>query len=159
VVTRWRVLVFIIYVSFIWHPWLMIKWCGYPIVFTMIKKWPQVIWYEHRPPHLPMYLFIYLPTHLPTYLPIHLLNYPLTHLPTFSTYLLISYFLQPTYFLPINLQLAYYLPHNLAVVWNKHWKKLEIFWCYSPLVRIWFINLKVKGSIPNTCNLCTFLKY
>jgi len=107
----------------------------------------------------------------PTYLCTYLFTYPSTYLPTHSptslpfqptylfTYLLISYFLQPAYFLPINLQLVYYLTHNLVVVWNKHWKNLDIFWCYSPLVRIWFINVKVKSSIPNTCNLCTFLKY
>jgi hypothetical protein len=65
----------------------MIKWCGDPIVITMIKKWLQVIWYEQRQPYPPP---TYVPMYLCTiYLPIHLhlpptLNPPI-YLPT--TYL------------------------------------------------------------------------
>jgi hypothetical protein len=53
VVTRWWVLIFITFISFIWHPWLMTKWHGCPIVITMIKKWLQIIWYEHKQTYPP----------------------------------------------------------------------------------------------------------
>ncbi len=98
VITRWGLSIFIIFISFIWHPWLMTKWCGHPIIITMLRKWLQVIWYEHRQPYPPTnlctYLFTYPPTHpttyyltshththprWPTYLPTYLTTHPLTH--------------------------------------------------------------------------------
>jgi hypothetical protein len=122
-------LVFIIFISFIWHPWLMTKWHGCPIVITMIKKWLQIIWYEHRQSYanLPTtyvhtYLFIHPPIYQPTYLLTHqtkpptyhlvtyLFTYPPTHLLTYyplkSTYLL-TY--PPTHLLPYLLT---YLPSH-----------------------------------------------
>ncbi len=60
VVRRWRVPISITFISFVWHPWLMTKWCRHAIVITMTKKW-QVIWYEHKKPCLPTYLLTYLP--------------------------------------------------------------------------------------------------
>jgi hypothetical protein len=92
--------VFITFISSIWHPWLMTKWHGHPIVITMIKTWLQVIWYKHRQPyplHLPMYLPIYPSTHPPTYLTTYPTAHPPTYLPT--THLHAH---QPTY-LPIHL--------------------------------------------------------
>ncbi len=55
--------------------------CGSPIVVIMIKKWLQVIWYEHKQPcpPLPTYLPIYLPIHLPIYPPP---THPFPYLPT-----------------------------------------------------------------------------
>jgi hypothetical protein len=38
VVTRWWVSIFIIFISFIWHPWLMTKWHGCPIVSQWLKN-------------------------------------------------------------------------------------------------------------------------
>jgi hypothetical protein len=87
---------FIACISYIWHPWLMTKWCGHPIVITMIKKWLQVIWYDHIQTysHLPTNLPTYLPTHQPTYLPTNIL-------------------------LPISYNLSTsYLPHNIVMIWN-----------------------------------------
>jgi hypothetical protein len=69
------------------HIWLMTKWCGHPIVITMIKKWLQVIWYEHKQPYpLPTYLPTYPTMHPLTYLPI---TYPPTHIPTHLSTLLL----------------------------------------------------------------------
>jgi hypothetical protein len=68
----------------------MAKWHEHPIVITMIKKWFEVIWYEHRQPYTPptYHLFItYLPIYLPTYASTHLPTYPLIHIPTSPTYL------------------------------------------------------------------------
>jgi len=44
---------FIVFISSTWYPWLMTKWCGHPIVTTMIKKWLKVILYEHTQPYAP----------------------------------------------------------------------------------------------------------
>jgi hypothetical protein len=138
VVTRWGMLVFITFISFIWHPWLMTKWDGCPIVITMIKNndksFDMNIDNLKIAAHLPMYLPIYLPTHpsinlftylptkpptyhLPTYPPIYLPTHPPTyHIPTnppihLPTYLLTTY--HPT---------TCYLPHNFVMIWNKHVK-------------------------------------
>jgi len=140
--------IFIIFISSIWHPWLMTKWCWCSIIITMINKWLEVIWYEHKqaypppptPTYLPTYLPIYLPTHpiinllayLPTKPPTYLFTYSHTHLPTTylsthpSTYVpiylpLISYFLI-TYLPPTYHFTTCYLPHSLVVIWNKHVK-------------------------------------
>ncbi len=126
-VIRWKVSIFVIFISYIWHSWLMTKWCGSPIVIAMIFKGLKVIYYEHRQPYpppayIPTYLFTHPPIYQPTSLPTHLFTYPLTHLPTFSTYLLFHIFLQPTYLPPIILQLVYYLLHSVLMIWNKHVK-------------------------------------
>jgi hypothetical protein len=106
VVTRWRILVFITFLSSIWHPWLITKWSGCLIVITMTKKWLYKSFDMNidnlaPAPHLPMYL---LPTYLPTNPPIHPPTYllptfpsthPLTYLPTH----------RPTYF--VNLPFTY----------------------------------------------------
>jgi hypothetical protein len=135
-VTRWVILVFIIFISSMWHPWLMTKWHGCLIVITMTKKWLQVIWYEHKQPspalHLPMYLPIYIPTHpsinLPTCLPTkpptyhlpnpYLLIYLLTHPPTHPLMYLPIH--PPTYFvnLPTYLPTFYFLEptHFLPII-------------------------------------------
>jgi len=145
-VTRWRMSNFIIFISFIWHPWLMTKWHGHSIVITMIKRWLQVIWYEHRQPYPPPHLFMYPPNYLPpthpptyllTYLNTHHLNanplahdpptylptwpptHPITYLPTHSPTYLITLF---TYLPPIYHFTTCYLSHNLVVIWNKHVK-------------------------------------
>ncbi len=174
-VTRWRLSILVVFISSIWHPWLMTKWHECPIKITIIKN--DYNWFDmniNKPtPHLPTYLPIYLPTNPPTYLPTHPPTYLHTHSPTYLpfttcpliyllTYLfLTSYLLQHIYLLLTILQLVYYLPHSLLMIWNKHvkyktWQKLDSFqWC-NPLVRIWFTI--VKGLIFNTCNLCTFLK-
>jgi len=115
----------------LWHPWLLTKWCGCSIVITMIKKWLEIIWYEHKQPYPPTHLFInliyspnnrptyclstylftYPPMHPPTYLlPIHLHTNPPTHLPTYlptytynlPTCYLSSYNLFTTYFTVCN---------------------------------------------------------
>jgi hypothetical protein len=100
VVTRWGMLVFITFISSIWHPWLMTKWCGCPIVITMIKKWLQVIWYEHRQPYPhPTYLCTYLFTYPPTHLSTYLIPYPPNHLPI--TYLPIYLPTHPPAHLPL----------------------------------------------------------
>jgi len=52
-VTRWWLSIFIIFISFIWHPWLMTKWYGCPIILTMIKNWLQIIWYELKQTYPP----------------------------------------------------------------------------------------------------------
>jgi len=93
VVTRWGMLVFITFISSIRHPWLMIKWHGCPIVIRLIKKWLQVIWYEHRQSYPNPPLTYYPLTSLPTYLPTH----PLTYLPTFPPTCLPTH-TWPTYF-------------------------------------------------------------
>jgi hypothetical protein len=85
VVTRWKVLVFITFISSIWHPWLMTKWNECLIIITIIKKWLQVIWYEHRQPYPTHPPFIYIPTYLPIHPPIYQSIFLPTHLPT--TYL------------------------------------------------------------------------
>ncbi len=128
-ITRWRVFIFIIFLSCIWHPWLMTKWHGHPIGITMIKKWLQVIWYEHRQPYpSPTYILTYLPTHpsinLPIYLttklPTYIFTYPPTHISshTHATYVPThapTYLpRQPTYLLayvlsPISYNHMYYL--------------------------------------------------
>jgi hypothetical protein len=85
------------------HLWLMTKWCGHPIVITMIKKWLQVIWYEHKQPYPPP---TYLSTHLFMYYlltyPTYLLTLPCTHRPT---YLLLIHL--PTH---LHTHLPIYLP-------------------------------------------------
>jgi hypothetical protein len=116
VITRWGMLVFITFISSIWHPWLMTKWHGCPIVITMIKKWLQVIWHAHRdsypqspPTYVPTYLLTHPPTYLPTNPPTYLLAYLHTHPPTYPpTIHLLTYLLTylpnyppthlPTYF-------------------------------------------------------------
>jgi hypothetical protein len=99
VVTRWRMLPFITFISSIWHPWLMTKWTGCPIIiqwlkndyksFDMNKNNPNPA--PHVPTYLRTYLFTYPPTHpsinLPTCLPTkpptyHLSMHPPTYLPT-----------------------------------------------------------------------------
>jgi hypothetical protein len=144
----------------------MTKWCECLINITMIKKWLQWIWYEHKQTYSPpTYIPTYLPTHPPTYFHTHssthlpFTTYPLIYLLTYL--FLISYLLQHIYLLPTILQLAYYLPHSLVMIWNKHvkyktWQKLDTFWWCNPLVKTWFII--VKGLIPSICNLCAFLK-
>jgi len=125
VVTRWGLSIFIIFISFIWHPWLMTKWHGHPIIITMLRKWLQVIWYEHKQPYRPTnlctYLFTYLPTHPPNYL---LFNFPHTHppthpstyLPTHSpTYLFHQPTCLPTYFLFL---ISYNLPTSYLSFYN-----------------------------------------
>ncbi len=84
VVTRRRMWFFITLISSIWHPWLMTKWRGHPIVITMIKNWLPIIWYKHRQPYPPLtHVPIYLPTHPPTHpLACMFSTYPLTHPPT-----------------------------------------------------------------------------
>jgi hypothetical protein len=81
---RWKVSMFIACISFMWHPWLITKWHGCPIVITMTKKLLQVIWYEHKQIYPPLctYLFTYPPTY-------HLSTYLFTYPPTYhlSTYL------------------------------------------------------------------------
>jgi hypothetical protein len=100
VVTIWGMLIFIIFISSIWHPWLMTKWRGHPIVIIIIKKWLQVIWYEHRQPYpltyLCTYLFTYPPTHAPTHLPTYPPMHPTTH-PPIGTYPPTHLLHQPTY--------------------------------------------------------------
>jgi len=147
------VLIFITFISSIWHPWLMTKWNECLIVITIIKNdYKSFDTNINNPPpppclftHLHIYLFThpsinlfsYLPTnpptyHLSTHPPTYLLTHPCTYLPTHSpTYPLThapthppTYLqFQPIYFLPIILQLAYYLPHSLVMIWNKHVKE------------------------------------
>jgi hypothetical protein len=69
------------------HLWLMTKWCGHPIVITMIKKWLQVIWYAHQQPYPPP---IYLSTHLFMY---YLLMYRPTYLASY--FLLVIHYITP----------------------------------------------------------------
>jgi hypothetical protein len=97
-VTRWGMWIFITFISFIWHPWLMTKWRGHQIVITMTKKWYKSFDMNIDnciPP--PTYVPNYLPTHPPTYLPsiYACIIHPPTHLPTYlSTYLFTNL---PTY--------------------------------------------------------------
>jgi len=145
------VLIFITFISSIWHPWLMTKWCWCPIIITMINKWLQFIWYEHKqvdpPTYLPTYIPTYLPTHPPinqpscllihqtTYLPptchlpTYLFTYSHTHPPTYHlsthhplTYPFIHLLTSSTYLLPTYHRVACYLLHSLVVIWNKHVK-------------------------------------
>jgi hypothetical protein len=115
--------------------------------------------------HLPTYYSItHPPTHLPPYWLLTLppahphMTHLLTYLPTFYFLFFITYPL-PTY----HHKHLLYLPYSLVVIWNKHvkqknWPKLDTFWCCSPLVKTLFTIVKVKGSIPNICNLCVFLR-
>jgi hypothetical protein len=126
VVTRWRILVFITFLSSIWHPWLITKWSGCLIVITMTKKWLYKSFDMNidnlaPAPHLPMYLPIFLPTHpstfpcthppiylLPTYLPTNPPIHPPTYLlPTFPSTHPLTYLPthRPTYF--VNLPFTY----------------------------------------------------
>jgi len=69
------------------HLWLMTKWCGHPIVITMIKKLLEVIWYEHKQPYPPP---TYLSTHLLMY---YLLTYPPTYIPSY--FFLVIHYMTP----------------------------------------------------------------
>jgi hypothetical protein len=122
VVIKWKVSIFITFISSIWHSWFMTKWRGSPIVITMIFKWLKFIWYEHKQPYPPptyiptylftypptyvviYYLFVYPPTHPPTYLSTHSLIYLPTHSPTCllnqPNYLPTFYFISLTTYLP-----------------------------------------------------------
>jgi len=127
VVTRWGLSIFIIFISFIWHPWLMTKWHGHPIIITMLRKWLQVIWYEHKQPYRPTnlctYLFTYLPTHPPTHRLIYLPTHPPTYFINLHVYLPTFYFLSPTTYLPPTFHSTIcYLLHSLVMIWNKHVK-------------------------------------
>ncbi len=77
-----------------------------------VKKWLQVIWYEHKQPYPPTYLPTYLPNHQPTHAPTYLLpiclptrtctylpTYPLTHLFIYLPIYLLCFttYLPPTY--------------------------------------------------------------
>ncbi len=64
--------------------------------------------YEHKQPYPP-------PRRATDRLP-----FQPTNLPTYFLFF-ISYNL-PTYLLPIILQIAYYLLHNLVMIWNEHVK-------------------------------------
>jgi hypothetical protein len=122
VVIKWKVSILIIFISSIWHSWLMTKWHGSPIVITMIFKWLKVIWYEHRQPYPPptyisTYLFTHPPIYQPTSLPTHLLTYPLTHLPTLSTYLITHLpFISYSYNLPTSHLSSYNLSITFLIV-------------------------------------------
>jgi hypothetical protein len=98
VVTRWNVSIYITFISSIWHPWLMTKWCWCPIIITMVNNWLQVIWYERKQAYPPTYL----PTHIPTYLPTHSPNNRPTCLFTHQTTYLPPICHQPTYLLPTH---------------------------------------------------------
>ncbi len=98
---KWRVSIFIVFVSSIWHSWLMTKWRGCPIVITIWlkndyksfnmnidKPTPHLLMYlpTHTSVNLPTYLLKYLPTHLPrtpTYLPIYLNTHLIPHPPIY----------------------------------------------------------------------------
>jgi hypothetical protein len=125
--------------------------------------------YSHTP-YLPTYLpslcityllITYLPTHTPIYIHIHVLcTYIRTHL---LIYLFIHHlFTYP----PTHLSFTTYLPSNFIILqwveinmWNKKIDK-----CFTPFngvvhwIRTWFIIGEVKGSIPNSYNLCTRLR-
>jgi hypothetical protein len=120
VISRWwggnkmKGINFITFISSRWHPWLMTKWHEHPIVITMIKKWFEVVWYEHKQPHTPP---TYVPTYWPTYPPTHLSTYLLNYLPTkpptyhlFITYLFTYPPMHPPTYLPTHI-LTYPLTH------------------------------------------------
>ncbi len=96
---------------------------------------PPTYLHTYRTTNPPIYLLIYPPTYLTSYL--------LTHLPN---YLFLNY--NPTT-CPVS------RPHNLIlIIRNKKKQQLDIFWFYTPLIKTWFIIVKMKGSTPITCNLC-----
>jgi hypothetical protein len=107
------VLIFITFISSIWHPWLMTKWNECLIVITIIKNdYKSFDRNINNPPpplaYLHTYIFTYSPTHLSTYF----LTYPPTHLPI--TYLPTH---PPTY-LPTHAPT--YLPTHLPTRWPMH---------------------------------------
>jgi hypothetical protein len=140
-VTRWGMSIFIIFISFIWHPWLMRKWCGHPIIISMFKKWLQVIWYEHRQSYPPTNLYTYLFTYPPNYLLTNLPHmhppthpptyYPFTYLPSHApTYLLHQPPYLPTYFLfPIsyNLPTSYLSSNNVTYFVVLQWYEINMW--------------------------------
>jgi hypothetical protein len=153
VVTRWGMLVFITFISYIWHPWLMTKWHGCLIIITMIKKnYKSFDMNINNPTPTPTYLCTYLfsfpptqalisvPTYYPlTYPPTHpstylLPTYPSTHLPTFypPTY-------PPTHDPPTHLPTFYFI---FPITYPLH--TYHPTTCYLPhsLVVIWNKHVK-----------------
>jgi hypothetical protein len=122
VVTRWGMLVFITFISYIWHPWLMTKWHGCLIIITMIKNnYKSFDMNINNPTPTPTDLPTYPPMHPPTYLlPTYFRTYLLsTYLPTNppiyvpTTHLPIH---PPTYFLfciSYNLSTSYLSSYHL----------------------------------------------
>ncbi len=117
VVTRWRLSIFVVFISSIWHPWLMTKWHKCPINITIIKN--DYNWFDmniNKPtPHLPTYPPIYLPTNSPTYLPTHPPTYLHTHSPTY----LPTFYNLPTY-LPTNLPISYFISPTTYLPFTYH---------------------------------------
>jgi hypothetical protein len=123
VVTRWGMSIFIIFISSIWFPWLMTKWHGRSIVITTIKKWLQVIWYEHRQPYTTPHLFMYhLKLYPPTHLSTYLLSYPPNHLPiTYPpTHLFTYLFAYLPNYLPLKCQSTHTWPTYLLAYLASH---------------------------------------
>ncbi len=104
--------------------------------------------------------------------PIYLLRF--TYIPS-STYLILRFTYVPSYLLPYtsftylsscnlptNPSLTYllitycsYLPRQSGDMKFKNLIKIVTFWGSSPLVRTWFIIVKVRNSIPY--NIVTFM--